>query len=258
MKQTILFTFGVMLTTLLYGQNTYIAHRGASFLAPENTLAAAKLGWEIGADAVEIDIHLSKDNRVMVIHDFDTKKTSLGKSNFKIAKTDSKILRAIDVGSYKSEEFKGEKIPFIEEILDALPAGKKLVIEIKCGSEVLPALKQAIEQSGKIDQLIFISFGWQTIVDTQKEFKNNKCYYLRMNPIGLFKKIKQSKEAGLAGVNLYYKIINEKVIEKAKYEGLEVLAWTVDDPTVATHLNNLGVTKLTTNRPAWLKEQLKK
>ncbi|NCB09561.1 MAG: glycerophosphodiester phosphodiesterase, partial [Bacteroidia bacterium] len=63
-----------------FSQNTIIAHRGASFDAPENTVASAKLGWEQGADAVEIDIYLSKDNRVMVIHDKDTKRTCSGKT----------------------------------------------------------------------------------------------------------------------------------------------------------------------------------
>ena len=149
----------ILANTFIYGQNTYIAHRGASHLAPENTLSAAILGWELGAEAVEIDVHLSADNRVMVIHDFDTEKTSLGKSKFKVAKTNSKVLRTVDVGSYKSEKYKGEKIPFIEEILEALPIGKTLVVEIKCGSEILPALRKAVDKSGKLEQLVFISFG---------------------------------------------------------------------------------------------------
>ena len=55
-------------------QVQFIAHRGGSYVAPENTLASAKLGWKLGADAVEVDIHLSKDNRIMVIHDSNTKR----------------------------------------------------------------------------------------------------------------------------------------------------------------------------------------
>ena len=67
-----------------FAQNTFIAHRGASYLAPENTVASAKLAWELGADAVEVDVYLSKDNRVMVIHDKDTKRTCSGKKNLTI------------------------------------------------------------------------------------------------------------------------------------------------------------------------------
>lgn len=251
-------TLLVFFTSLsMLAQNTYIAHRGASFLAPENTLASAKLGWELGADAVEIDVHLSDDNRVMVIHDYDTKKTSLGKSNYKIAKTSSDLLRTVDVGAFKSEEYAGEKIPFIEEILEAIPPGKSLVIEIKCGSEILPALKEAIDESGKLDQLVFISFGWKTIVETHKLFPENKTYYLRMNPLGVFRKIRQAKKEGLTGMNLYHKIINEKVMEVSNLNNLEVLAWTVDDPETAKKLDHLGVNSFTTNRPAWLKAQMK-
>ena len=63
---TIVFT---LITTALMAQNFFIAHRGASFIAPENTLASAKLAWDLGADAVECDIYLTADNRVMVMHE---------------------------------------------------------------------------------------------------------------------------------------------------------------------------------------------
>jgi len=64
-----------MLFSALVAQNVYIAHRGASYDAPENTVAAARLAWETGADAVEIDVYLASDNRVVVINDKDTQRT---------------------------------------------------------------------------------------------------------------------------------------------------------------------------------------
>ena len=73
---TAFLTFFVLNMTAL---NTFIAHRGASHDAPENTVASAKLAWEQGADAVECDIYLSKDKRIMVMHDKDTKRTCSGK-----------------------------------------------------------------------------------------------------------------------------------------------------------------------------------
>ena len=69
---------------------------GGIFIAPENTLASATLAWELGADAVEIDVHLSADNRVMVIHDDNTKRVTQGKSNLKISETPSDLLRSVD------------------------------------------------------------------------------------------------------------------------------------------------------------------
>jgi glycerophosphoryl diester phosphodiesterase len=239
-----------------FSQNTYIAHRGASYIAPENTLASAKLAWELGADAVEIDVHLSADNQVMVIHDNDTKRVSQRKSNLKISETPSDLLRTIDVGSFKSDEYAGEKIPFIEEVLKTVPPGGKLVVEIKCGTEVFPALKKAIDESGKIGQIIFISFNWDVVLKAHEMFPENECYYLKMFPFGLKAKMKAAAEKGLTGVNLYHKIITKRVVEQASEQGLEVLAWTVDEPEVVKRLNDLGVTTVTTNRPGWLKKQV--
>ena len=76
-------------STGLFAQPFYIAHRGASYLAPENTVASAMLAWELGADAVEIDIYLSSDNKVMVIHDKDTKRICKGEENRIIKSTSS-------------------------------------------------------------------------------------------------------------------------------------------------------------------------
>ena len=243
---------------ILAQNNFFIAHRGASYLAPENTVTAAKLAWELDADAVEVDIHLSKDNRVMVIHDKDTKKTCSGKKNLTIKDTPSILLRDLDAGIWKGEEFKGEKIPFLKEIIETVPTGKTLVVEIKCGSEVLPALKRSIDKSGKVSQIVFISFGWETILDTKKEFPENKCYWLSGIKPGLKKRIKQAAEKGLEGVNLRYSIIDEEIVSLAKENDLEVLTWTVDDPDVAKRLTEIGVTGITTNRPKWLKEEMAK
>jgi glycerophosphoryl diester phosphodiesterase len=120
----------------------------------------------------------------------------------------------------------------------------------------LPALKEAVGQSGKKGQIAFISFGWKTILETQKVFPDNECYYLKMFSAGLARRMRLAAKNGLAGVNLNHKIINRKVMQRANELGLEVLAWTVDEPSEAKRLTDLGVTKITTNRPKWLKDQL--
>jgi glycerophosphoryl diester phosphodiesterase len=252
---TAVFLFWVM---GISAQNMIIAHRGASKLAPENTVASANLAWQLGADAVELDIHLSKDNRVMVIHDKDTKRTCSGKKNLLIEDTPSTLLRDLDAGIKKGEEFKGEKIPYLEEMIATVPEGKKLVVEIKCGRNVIAPLKRAVEKSGKSDQIIFIAFDWDIIVLTQKEFPDNKCYWLSSSKSGLNKKMKQAAKNGLAGVNLKYSIINKNVMDEAKANNLKVVTWTVDDPAKAKELFDLGVIAVTTNRPKWLKEEIAK
>ncbi len=255
MRNRLMLIFTV-LSTGLFAQPFYIAHRGASYLAPENTVASAMLAWELGADAVEIDIYLSSDNKVMVIHDKDTKRICKGEDNKVIKSTSSADLRKLDAGIWKGERFKGEKIPFLSEIIETVPEGKTLVVEIKCGSEVIPAMKECIDKSGKSDQIVFISFGWETILDTRKAFPGNKCYWLSSDKSVLKKKIKESADNGLDGVNLHYNVVDKKVVKAAFSRGLEVLAWTVDNPEEARRLIRLGVTKITTNRPAWLKKQL--
>lgn len=247
---------------LLAGINTiaqtiFIAHRGASYLAPENTVSSAKLAWERGADAVEVDIHLTKDNRIMVIHDKNTGRTCGGKTNLAIAKTPSVLLRDLDAGSWKGEEFKGEKLPFLSEIIETVPEGKTLVVEIKAGEdEIIPALRRTIDNSGKTDQIAFICFSWKTIIAIHNEFPDNKCYLLSGAKQGLKKEMEHAAEKGLTGVNLKYSLIDAEIMAHAKALNLEVLAWTVDDPEEARRLININVTGLTTNRPKWLKEQM--
>ncbi|WP_167614259.1 glycerophosphodiester phosphodiesterase [Maribellus sediminis] len=258
--KTIVISFIItLLASSLIAQNTFIAHRGASYLAPENTVASAKLAWELGADAVEVDVHLTKDNRVIVIHDKDTKRTCSGKKNLVIAKAPSVLLRDLDAGVWKGKEFKGEKLPYLGEIIETVPEGKTLVVEIKAGGEeIIPALRRVIDKSGKIDQIVFISFGWETIINTHREFPDNKCYWLSSVKQGLNRKMEESAELGLTGVNLKYSIIDEAVMDEAKKLNLEVLSWTIDEPAEAKRLTAIGVKGITTNRPKWLKEEMSK
>ena len=119
-----------------------IAHRGESYDAPENTLASINLAWERGAEAVEIDVHLSKDNQVVVIHDPNTLRVSGIKK--KIKNSTVADLKKLDVGSWKSAEFKNEKIPTLKEVLATVPQSKKLIIEIKSEFKILIFLRDFI------------------------------------------------------------------------------------------------------------------
>jgi glycerophosphoryl diester phosphodiesterase len=239
----------------MFAQSIVIAHRGSSFTAPENTVASAKLAWEQNADAVELDIYLTKDNRVMVMHDGNTKRTT-GES-YQIPETSSEILRALDAGLWKDEKFKGEKIPFLEEMIATVPAGKKMVIEIKCGIEVLPALQQIVKDCGKNDQLIFIAFDWKTILAAKQMFPTNKCYWLSSSATEVLEKIDEAAKNKLDGINLNNKIVDQQMVKKAKDAGLEVLSWTIDDSEEAKRLVQLGVSGITTNRPDLIRASLR-
>lgn len=236
------------------GQVKIIAHRGASYLAPENTVAAAKLAWELGADAVECDIFLTKDNKIIACHDATTKRTT--GEDYRISETDSKTLRKLDAGSFKDVKYRGERVPFLKELIKTVPAGKELVIEIKCKSEVLPYLKKEIDRYRKNRNFTFISFDFQTISDTKKLFPEYPCYWLCSNAALLEATLVKVAPAKLEGISLGYAIINESVIKKAGGLSLEVYSWTVDDPAEAKRLIGLGVKGITTNRPGWLNEQI--
>ena len=106
-----------------------IAHRGASFDAPENTLAAVNLAWQQNADAVEVDVHLSRDGHLFVIHDADTRRTT--GLDRKVAQLKLPQLPRHDAGRWKGAQWRGEKIPTLDEVLATVPRGKKIFIEIK-------------------------------------------------------------------------------------------------------------------------------
>lgn len=231
-----------------------IGHRGASFIAPENTVASAKLAWEMGADAVECDIYLSADGRIVVSHDANTKRTA-GVSN-EISKTTSDELRKLDAGSFKGEKFKGEKIPFLSEIISTVPKGKELVIEIKCGTEIFPVLKSEMDASRKDISYVFIAFDYNTISEAKKLFPDKHCYWLCSNADLFQKNIGSVKAKGLNGVSLGNNIINDTTVKQVKDQNLELFAWTVDDPDEAKRIIALGAKGITTNRPGWLNEQI--
>src|SRR5512136_697214 len=106
------------------GRLLNIAHRGASAAAPQNTLAAFRKAVELGADGVELDVQLSADGAVVVIHDFTVDKTTDGTG--RVAAKTLAELKALDAGSRFSPQFAGERIPTLAEVFEAID-GKLLV-----------------------------------------------------------------------------------------------------------------------------------
>jgi len=249
-KKTLLILLIMLPGVFGSGQVKIIAHRGASYLAPENTVAASRLAWELGADAVECDIYLTGDNKIIVCHDGTTKRTT--GEDYRISETDSKTLRKLDAGSFKDVKYRGERLPFLKELIKTVPADKELVVEIKCKSEILPFLKKEIDRYRKGRNFSFICFDFQTISDTKRIFPEYPCYWLCSNAALLEATFDKVPAADLEGISLSYAIINESVIKKAGDLNLEVYSWTVDDPAEAKRLTGLGVKGITTNRPGWL------
>src|SRR5690242_8830167 len=92
-----------------------VGHRGASHDAPENTVASFREAWRQGADAAELDVHLTKDGRLVVIHDGDAKRTT--GSPLKVREATLAELRRLDAGAWKGARYAGEKLPTLAEML---------------------------------------------------------------------------------------------------------------------------------------------
>jgi glycerophosphoryl diester phosphodiesterase len=241
-----------------------IAHRGASNLAPENTLASINLAWEISADAVEIDVHLSKDGRIMVSHDGTTGRT--GDKDLVIKETTSDELRKVDVGRRKAERFAGEKIPFFEEVLTTVPAGKRLLVEIKCGVEILPAFKSIVTASGKLAQIDVIGFDLEVMTAFKQSIPQLPVYWLR----GTGKDpasgnwISHSPEIieiaagrGLDGLDLHFAGVTQSFADDIRAADQKLYIWTVNDLNEVKRLVVIGVDGITTDKPELLLEHLR-
>lgn len=242
-----------------------IAHRGASHDAPENTLTAMKLGWEQGADGVELDLWLSSDGKLVVFHDADTKRFAEPVRKIKSMTWDE--IQKLDVGAFKDAKFQGERVPALEPILATVPAGKRIVLELKDGPELIPEFVRVLKASGlPADRMCVISFREDTLRASKKSLTNVPHYFLKgykADPKtgelpSLAPLLDLCEDAHFEGLNLSFEWpVTPEFTAQVKARNLKLLIWTVDDADVARRLEKAGVDAITTNRPAWLREQLK-
>jgi glycerophosphoryl diester phosphodiesterase len=233
-----------------------IAHRGFSARAPENTLAALKLGWKSKADACELDIHLTADNGIAVIHDRDTKRTTGQKLS--VAKTKLADLMALDAGSWKDRSFSEERIPSLEQALAILPKAKqKLFIEIKCGPEIVPALQSQLEPIKKrAEQLAIITFKKESAAAAKKAMPWVQVYRLsgaktsKKEPIDLTALIQEAKADQLDGLDLGLDWAwTPDLVAQIRAAGLKVYAYTINKSEDVRRLAQLGIDGITTDDP---------
>ena len=239
-----------------------VAHRGASADAPENTMASVKLGWEQQADAVEVDVFLTADNRVVCLHDKDLKRTTGDTRAIKdVAWAD---VAGLDAGSWKDPKWAGEPIPLLAPVMATVPDGKRLFVEIKCGPEIVPYLVEHVAAAGKKpEQIAFISFGAEVCAAVKKALPAHQVYYLsgfKTGDDGVVRPsfdelIAKARELGVDGLDVSYKgPLNADVVRRVHEAGLFLAVYTVDDPAVAADLAGMGVDSITTNKPGVMRE----
>ncbi len=247
------------------GEMEIVAHRGASYDLPENTLAAFKLAWDQGADAIELDILMSKDGRIVVIHDTDTKR--LAGVDRKVSDQTSIELRKLDVGRRKDENSTRHQIPFLHEVLATIPDGKRALIEIKCGKEVIPELIRELKAAGKApEQTALIGFSADVMEAAKKTFPDLDAYWIvnikpdpksGKKPLSVDELIATAKRIKVNGLDLSAcDTIDKRFVAKVHTANLGLAVWTVNDPAVAAAMRDAGVDSLTTDRPGWVREQL--
>lgn len=264
MNRSIIASTLLLLAAVAQANPFIVAHRGASHDAPENTLPAFQLAWKQGADAIEGDFHLTKDGKIICIHDYDTKRVA----GTKLIVKDSTLeqLQALDAGKWFRAEFKGTRLPTFAEVAATVPDGRKFYVEVKCGPEIVPALLRGIIESGlDVSQIVVISFNAPVIRELKKQAPGFKACWLSsfekkspLDPatdqvIATLRDIKADGFSSKADARM-----DAAYIAAIRKAGFEYHCWTVDDPLVGKRFLELGAQSITTNRPAFLRAELKR
>jgi len=251
-----------------------VGHRGASADAPENTLEALKLAWEQGAYAAECDIIRTHDGKLVLMHDDSTKRTALSGVDLLVEQTNWSDLQKLDVGSWKGEQWKGVKIPLLEEVLRAIPDGNHLYIEIKSGhtnrgadSRVIDELETLMEQE-KIPPLkiTFICFDHDFLNRLKTRLPHYHAYYLTSfvefpgtwpdvrTEAELETYIREALNNGIDGLDMENSpVITREWVKRIHDKALKVAIWSYSkDDTLknALRYRDSGVDFLTTDMPA--------
>ncbi len=241
-----------------------IGHRGASHAAPENTIAAMKLAWQEGADGVEGDFHLTQDGEVVCIHDDDTLRTTGVKKI--VNETLWPELETLDAGSWKSPEFRGEKIPRLGEMLDHLPPGKLLFVEIKSGPATIAPIKAILDsRNDKVDPkaIFIISFDPEVVAEARRLMPDSQAHLVTwLNEYGDARGMKKLdralEQSGATGLQFQFiPAITGDWLQSLKGRGLLTASWVVNRTEEAAQLVAGGIDYLTSDRPGFLRAELK-
>jgi len=240
------------------GRALVLGHRGASAEAPENTLAAFRLAMAQGADGVELDVWRCATGEVVVAHDEDLAR--VGGSPLRIPDAPLRTLREVDVGAWKGARFRGERVPLLAEVLEALP-GAVVNVELKSRGGRDLALAQAaaevIWRAGAGARVLVSSFDWRLVaafrlaapvVATGLLFEASVAWSVKV-----WAGIRSLRPAA---VHPDRALATEERVRRWTARGLAVNVWTVDDPGEAARLSGAGAAAVITNVPARIRPAL--
>ncbi len=244
-----------------------VAHRGASYKAPENTIASFKLAFEEHTDFIEGDFWMTKDNEIICIHDPHTKRVTNKKIKLNVISSTLHDLKQLDVGSWKGSEYGGSSIPTIQEVLQIIPQDKGIFIDVKDEREIfMQKLSEIVKQSSvPSESFRIIAFNPDTIRLSKKYLPEIKTYWLfgwyfsktkYAVSLAQRKLIKTLEALECDGVDLYAApYIDKKLVEYLRKNNLDFCAYNVENQQAALKLITLGADALTTDSP-WMIRQV--
>ncbi len=231
------------------------AHRGASAVAPENTMAAFMKAYELGADAIELDVQRSSDGVLVIMHDETLNRTTEGRGY--IYSAPLAWISQLDAGYKFSPAFRGERIPTLEEVLSFVKSTSlQINIELKMIQNVYQGIEQqvisTIRQYGLTERTVISSFHYPSL-RVIKELDASQ-------PIGLLCAQHHSirpasaKQIGAEAVHPHWRIITPSYMTEALEIGIKVRPYTINDPGIAKVFNAWGVDALITNHPGLMRK----
>lgn len=212
-----------------------IGHRGLMGVEPENTLRSFVRAERAGMDAVELDLHLSKDGALVVMHDAEVDRTTDGTG--RIADKTLAELRELDAGQ-------GERVPLFEEVLDAV--GSPVQAEIK-DVAAARALAEVITRRGLAGRVEVSSFHDEAVAETGRLLPGVPTVLIasRWGP----DVVERARVAGAATLALNIRRLTLETVEQARGAGLRVIAWVVNTPEQLALVRAFGLDGATTDRP---------
>lgn len=222
-----------------------IAHRGASADAPENTLAAVRAAIDAGADWIEIDVQQSADGSVFVFHDGDFKRVRGPAKPLRMMRDDE--IAAIDVGSWKSPAFAGERVPRLAEVLALCKDRAGVLIELKYYGprrDLEARVVEAVEDAGMTDEVMVMSLSHEGVRKIRELRPAWRVGLLSSVALGNVGKL----ELDFLGLNA--RTTSRQRVREAQRRGIQVHVWTVNDPLDMSVQLGRGVDGLITDHPA--------
>ena len=227
------------------------AHRGFSSRYPENTMMAFEAARDAGADGIEMDVHLTKDGEVVVIHDENLLRTT-GVDKMVGDCTLSEIT-AIKASKTMSDKF-DTYVPSFDEFCAFIKEScMKANVELKTGVIYYPGIEEkvasVVKKYGIEDKVIFSSFNPLSLVIMQRYLPECKMGFLFSNSINIKHISHLAKEVAFSYLHPDYKVISEEMLQETKACGLGINAWTINDPEEVKRLMAWGVEGTITNDP---------